>query len=134
MDIDQYIRQLAAELGIEETLNPDEYDVYRIPLEDNLTICAKQIGSRGGYYFFSTIALFPQIDAEKVLVAMMTGNLFGHLSGEGALALDRIGEQILYVLYTPYDLNYHDFYDRIESMANYVDYWKKEVRKLQGLL
>jgi Tir chaperone family protein CesT len=125
----QYLDQLMADLELSPPLPKDELGHFLLRLNEDLTIQIKELDP--GVFFCSQIAPCPLKQREELFTLLMQANFLGQGTGGGVLSLDGEEKFLTLSLALPYDMNYKAFKDGIGDFANYVDYWKDEVKRFQ---
>ena len=104
----------------------DKNEVF-FSLNPGLTITLRELDP--GFYFFSPLVTVPSKRRAEIFQLAMQANLLGQGTGGAVLGMDE-GEKFLTLTLTlAYDMNYKEFRDALSDFANYVDYWKEELKR-----
>ena len=60
----------------------------------------------------------------------MKANFLGQGTGGAVIGMDPEENLLTLSLLLPYDMNYKMFREALEDFANFLDYWKTELRNL----
>lgn len=122
------IQQLLSSLGIEKIsenadgsyliqFEPETKVVFRENPEKGITLCAN-LGSLSKKH------------TEKVMLALLSANLFGRETGNAMLGLDKEAKDVLLIEFLPEAIDFKNFHDAVELFVNYADCWKQDLPKL----
>jgi hypothetical protein len=127
--IQKYLDQLIADLELPSPLSKDEEGFFMLPINPELMIRILPLDQ--GVFFRSEIAPVPLKQKEELYTLLMKANFLGQGTGGGVISLDEEEKFLTLSLSLPYDMNYKTFKEDISDFANFVDYWKEEVRRFQ---
>lgn len=123
--MDRYLSQLAIELDLSEP-SKDRTQINLI-LNPTLTITLKELDP--GLLFFSLLNPLPTTKKEAIFQFAMQANFLGQGTGGAVLGIDEDEKFLTLSLDLPYDMNYQEFRNALSDFANYVDYWKEQIKR-----
>jgi hypothetical protein len=123
--LDRYLSQLALELDLEAP--PQDKTEVKLILNPTLSITCRELDP--GILFFSPLILVPQKNREKVFQHAMEATFLGQGTGGAAIGIDEEEKFMTLKWSLPFDMNYRAFKDALTDFANYVDYWKEELKR-----
>lgn len=123
--LSQFMQLLCVDLGIEQSLAPNEEGSYSLHLEPNLHISLRE-NPDSGITLFTTIAALPEQNRENFLLKAMSANLLGRETGGSALGLDKEEKKITFLCFLSGQASYKDFHDALEDFVNYAESWRQE--------
>lgn len=124
--LERYLMQLSSDLGID--LPPIKAGAATLKLNPELAITFRELDP--GYFLYAPVTLCPKVKREELFTLLMKANFLGQGTGGGVLGLDEQEKFLTLSLSLPYDMNYKSFKDMLSDFANYVDYWKDEVKRI----
>jgi hypothetical protein len=127
--LSKHIDKLLDDLDMDESDMSKKNDGYLIELDEDMSVFLQEL-SPIGLAISAKIADYPGLDSEELLTNMLSGVLFGSQTAGGVIALDEAGKTLTLNIELPYDVSYQEFYSHVESLFNYVDYWKAEIERL----
>ena len=125
--IEFFLRDLYVELERESPPQKNEQGVYVLPLNPKLSVTITPLDP--GALLTAPIAPFPQEKREQFAIHMMKANLLGQGTGGAVIGLEADEKFLTLSLAIPYDMNFKIFKEALEDFANYVDFWRDEVKR-----
>lgn len=122
--LDDYMKQLSYEMGLDDPLKVEISGNYLLPLDDQTSISIGR--SQQGISFTTTVTDLPAFRRGELIHEMMDANLFGQGTINGILALDARGKQIILSRHLDHEVSYGEFNEILEDFVNLVDFWKEE--------
>ncbi len=121
----QFIEQLSADIGFEQSLAPNEDGSYSLHLEPDLHISLRE-NPESGITLYTVTVLLPEENTEAFLLKIMAANLFGRETGGSTLGLNKEGKRVVLLNFLPQQLTYREFHDYLEDFVNYAESWRVE--------
>ncbi len=125
--LEELLNRLVEDLQIPPLDPKDKNSCYYLSLTDDLEITIQSL--KGGYAFFSKVALVPTQKKEEMFLYFMSANLLGQGTGDQVLGIDPEEKFLTLSCVIPYEMNYKEFREKIEDFANYLSYWRTEAAK-----
>jgi hypothetical protein len=125
----KYLDQLMTDLELAPSLPKDEEGRFLLTINPDLTVRILELDQ--GFLFSSQISPCPIQQRDELFTLLMQANFLGQGTGGGVLSLDEEEKFLTLSLTLPYDMNYKMFKEGIGDFANFVDYWKEEVKRFQ---
>lgn len=126
--LNRYVDQLAMELEIDTPVK--EKEEVKLTINPKLTIILKELDP--GFFFFAPIAPLPSLKKEELFTLAMEANFLGQGTGGAVLGIDEEEKFMTLTLSLPQEMDYSLFKDALSNFANYVDYWKKEIKRKES--
>lgn len=127
--LEQHLQQLTSDLELSPVAPKDEQFLYHLDLLPDMRLSLKEL--EPGLYIFSPIAPCPPQKKEDIFIYLMKANFLGQGTGGRVIGLDPEEKFLTLSHVIPYDMNYKSFKELIEDFANYLDYWRSEIKRLQ---
>ncbi len=127
--LQQYIQRLCADLELEESMPVGDKQNYVLDLNARLRLRFSLLGET--IYLQGTVCPCPKEKREEIFIYLMRANLLGQGTGGAILSLDEKETNIRLNKALAPSIDYSSFKYAVEEFANYMDYWKEEVEKLQ---
>lgn len=122
--IDKFMRQLAQELELDESIATAVDGTYIIPLDDiKITIVSLP---DGGFFLSSNLAPCPLSNKEQFFTKALHGNLFGQGTHGATLGLSEDGNVLTLSRVMNYNTDYKGFKETLEDFINAMDFWREE--------
>lgn len=128
-DIQKFTDQLIELLKLDVDPNPDENKFYLLDLDDGLSVRYTDLNP--GVYLVSTLGPLAQKNRETTLVSLMHLNLFGNGTGGAVIGYDEEINLLTFSQAVAYRVEFEEFKNILEDFINYVDYWRKELKKAE---
>lgn len=127
------MQELAKEWELEQGLPEETPGVYKIPLDEGVSLTLTKAGGTHGenLTLTSTIASIPKGKEEILFEQALLGNLFGQGTKHAVLGLNDSGNLLTLSQCIDYDITFQDFRNIIEDFINTMDFWRQEVLKYQ---
>lgn len=125
MHLDEYMKELQKEWGIEESLLSDTPHVYEVPLEENLKFSIAPFSS-SGIYLYSAVAPVLKGTEDKLFSDALYGNLFGEGTKNSVLGLNEQGDLLTLSRCIDYDISLKEFKEIIDDFISAIDFWRSK--------
>lgn len=122
--LDEYMKQLGHEMGLDEELEAQLSGSYILPLDEETRISISHYEQ--GFSFTATVAELPSFKRGELLMEMSYANLFGQGTKQAILGLDSQGKNITLSRHLDHEISYSEFNDILEDFINLIDFWKEE--------
>jgi hypothetical protein len=127
--LEQHLQQLTSDLELDPIEPKDQTSLYHLNLTPEMKISMKEL--EPGLYLFSQIGPCPTQKKEDSFIYLMKANFLGQGTGGKVIGMDPEEKFLTLSHVIPYDMNYKSFKELIEDFANYLDYWRGELKRLQ---
>jgi hypothetical protein len=127
--LEQHLQQLISDLELDPIEPKDQTSLYHLNLTPEMKISMKEL--EPGLYLFSQIGPCPTQKKEDSFIYLMKANFLGQGTGGKVIGMDPEEKFLTLSHVIPYDMNYKSFKELIEDFANYLDYWRGELKRLQ---
>jgi hypothetical protein len=124
--LEKFVSEICSELPIEASTKDADQWVH-LTVNPTLRVSVKALDP--GIIFSAPIGEPPLQKREDFYMLVMKANFLGQGTGGGTLSLDGDEKLLTLSLALPYDMNFKNFKEHLEDFANFVDYWKQELRR-----
>jgi hypothetical protein len=128
--LDNFMKQLASELEMDEPFALQPEGFYEYLLEEDLSIEIRALRPEG-FLLTTKFGPCPQEDQEAFLTSMLEGNLFGRLTHGASLGLDEDGKMMTLSKVVEQKIPYREFKMTLEDFINVVNFWREEAGLLK---
>ena len=128
--LDEWVKKLIDELGLDEMPPKNQDGAHLLPLDQDTIFYL--LPHEKGACIFTHLGPYPEKFEDEVLEYLMYANLFSQGAGHAnALGYDNEKHQI--TLHTEiFSLKDYDHFKlRLETLANYADYWRESLSNAQ---
>lgn len=122
--VDDHLKRLCEEFQL-ELPRVGEDKSRELHLEG---VCLRIVPFETGARLTSRVAPLPQRNTEALLMRAMKANFLGQGTGDAVLGINEEETFLTLSLDLTAQISYNAFKEKIETLANYTDYWKQQVK------
>lgn len=122
------LSKLAAELDIENEIQKPESEHYTVPLAGTQI---DMFQHSDNFLFKTNIETLPHSNLETLLRKTMEANLYGWGSRDTIAGLNANGTILTLTLALGNEINYRDFFEKLEDFISLADFWRSEIQLLK---
>ena len=128
MKLNELLAELGATLGI-EGVELDDNGLCCLRIDSEILIYVEEVTERHAAILYSPVGVLPEEKKEALFERLLGAQLFGREIGEGCSfgLLDESGEILLNRVLSLDKLDGSGFYEAVNQMANWADYWTKRL-------
>ena len=127
--LEHYLQQFIEEFSLQTLAPPDDKKRYRLHF-GALEILLSELTP--GVYVYGLIGPVPALKREELFIYLMKANFLGLGTGGAVIGLKEDESFLTLSLALPYDINYRTFKETLETFANFLEFWQKELKKHQA--
>ncbi len=127
--LEKFIADLSSHLKLGPAAQPREKNTYEIAINQQTHVSITKLEI--GYFLTSGIGQSPDKRLEEFYIYMMRANFLGQGTGRAVIGMEAGEKNLTLSLYIPYEVSYLEFKDKLESLVNYIEYWRKEIQKFK---
>jgi hypothetical protein len=123
--LDNFVKQIGQELGIEKQIASPEAGIFKIPITDEILVEAS-LTPVGHYFFKGIIGNCPNEHFEDFLLRVMEANLFGKGTYGATIGLTDDEKMLTLSMEVDYNAGYKEWEEKLEDFVNVTAFWKRE--------
>lgn len=123
--LEEHLKRLIEELEFEPLPPLDETKTAHLAIHPGLTIALTEL--EVGMHLESPLTTLPEEKQEDLFIYLMRANFLGQGTGGSTISLNE--NKLRLSMTKNYDMSYRVFKESIEDFANYVEYWREELKK-----
>lgn len=128
--LENLMQEFSRELGVGNNLASGTPGVYKLPLEDEVSITISALPP--GFILSCPFAPCPKNNREFFFSQALLADLFGQGTHGAVIGISEEGNNLTLSKVIDYNINYKEFRDTIEDFINIVDYWRGEALAQTG--
>ena len=123
-----HISKLLNELELDANQMSEKGETIVAQIDEHISLTFRTL-SHEGFTMLASIGKCPDRKIEEIYTTFMLGNLFGNATNRAILGLDGEGKYFTLELEIPHQVTYQEFYSRVETFLNNVEFWQNELEE-----